>query len=374
MSLRSQSTRVRRSARGSAFRASSPLLPADVPEPEPTSPEGANAPASPFARSPSREMPRGILRDIGLDESEEDSDVTLAVPDFAAAAEQNAVAQDVTFDVACSPDDSSPPPRPSPTSPLIAAFNGVNFDILPDVETLQSDVFTSEQIRELCGKVDGLRLIGPRASLIRRLEACRNIHSSLSRHPTVQNLPPLVSEPGHPVPNLSVVPMGDVPANLGARAGVGEGTATSRPAAAGAAFYSQAPQAAGRAAQSTPSPTPSFPPGFTPPRLRDPSHGGSAPAAVVAPPPSAGPAPTIFTGLNSSGGLQQPQAMPDPQHATIPAAFDIQTYVDSVLQKSMQEETKGVSNWLKAHRLRSELLEWCLAPGKAVSEVSKTMR
>eukprot|EP00854_Cymbomonas_tetramitiformis_P006791 gene6791-8114_t len=165
-------------------------------------------------------MPRGILRDIGLDESEEDSDVTLAVPDFAAAAEQNAVAQDVTFDVACSPDDSSPPPRPSPTSPqLIAAFNGVNFDILPDVETLQSDVFTSEQIRELCGK-----------------------------------------------------------------------------------------------------------------------------------------------------------AMPDPQHATIPAAFDIQTYVDSVLQKSMQEETKGVSNWLKAHRLRSELLEWCLAPGKAVSEVSKTMR
>jgi len=67
------------------------------------------------------------------------------------------------------------------------------------------------------------------------------------------------------------------------------------------------------------------------------------------------------------------QAMPEPQ-LTMPAPFDIQTYVDSVLQKSMQEETKGVSNWLKAHRLRSELLDWCLTPGKAVSEVPKKMR
>ena len=59
MSLRSQSTRsVRRSARGSEFRASSPLALVDVPEPEPTSPVGDNAPASPFARSPPREMPR----------------------------------------------------------------------------------------------------------------------------------------------------------------------------------------------------------------------------------------------------------------------------------------------------------------------------
>ncbi len=357
MSLRSQSTRsVRRSARGSEFLASSPLPLVDVPEPEPTSPVGDNAPASPFARSPPREMPREILRDIGLNESEEDSDVTLAVPNFAVAAEQNAAVPDITFDVAYSPDDASPPPRPSPTSPvrernvarrtstvsdvaearaelrevqplseeipprqeptlfqqLIAAFNGVNFDILPDVETLQSDVFTSEQIRELCAKVDGLRPIGPRASLIRRLEACRNIHASLSRPPTVQNLPPLVSEPGHPVPNLSVPPRGDVPTNLGARASIGEGFAASRPAAAGAAFNSQAPQAAGRAAQSTPPSTPSFPPGFTPPGLRDPPHGGSAPAAVVSPPPSAGPAPTIFTGLNSSGGFQQPQVFSNP--------------------------------------------------------------
>ena len=56
------------------------------------------------------------------------------------------------------------------------------------------------------------------------------------------------------------------------------------------------------------------------------------------------------------------------------AGFNIQAYVDSVLQKSMQEETKGVSNWLKANRLRSELLEWCLTPGKAVSEIPKLMR
>ena len=54
--------------------------------------------------------------------------------------------------------------------------------------------------------------------------------------------------------------------------------------------------------------------------------------------------------------------------------FDIQAYVDAVLQRSMQEETKGVSNWLKAHRLRSELLDWCLTPGKAVPEVPKLMR
>eukprot|EP00854_Cymbomonas_tetramitiformis_P020213 gene20213-24198_t len=55
--------------------------------------------------------------------------------------------------------------------------------------------------------------------------------------------------------------------------------------------------------------------------------------------------------------------------------FDIEAYVDSVrFQKSMQEETKGVSNWLKAHRLSSELLEWCLTPGKAVPEIPKLMR
>ncbi|KAK3274075.1 hypothetical protein CYMTET_17725 [Cymbomonas tetramitiformis] len=82
-----------------------------------------------------------------------------------------------------------------------------------------------------------------------------------------------------------------------------------------------------------------------------------------------------MTSSNDYGSVcgHHPQAMPDPQH-DIPAAFDIQTYVDSVLHKSMQEATKGVSNWLKARRLRSELLEWCLAPGKAVSEVPKKMR
>ncbi|KAK3276664.1 hypothetical protein CYMTET_15288 [Cymbomonas tetramitiformis] len=60
--------------------------------------------------------------------------------------------------------------------------------------------------------------------------------------------------------------------------------------------------------------------------------------------------------------------------SSVTPGFDIQAYVDSVLQRSMQEETKGVSNWLKAHRLRSELLDWCLTPGKAVPEIPKLMR
>eukprot|EP00854_Cymbomonas_tetramitiformis_P019580 gene19580-23419_t len=55
-------------------------------------------------------------------------------------------------------------------------------------------------------------------------------------------------------------------------------------------------------------------------------------------------------------------------------SFDIPAYVDSVLQRSMQEETKGVSNWLKAHRLESKLFEWCLTPGKSVPEIPKLMR
>ncbi|KAK3248114.1 hypothetical protein CYMTET_42408 [Cymbomonas tetramitiformis] len=54
--------------------------------------------------------------------------------------------------------------------------------------------------------------------------------------------------------------------------------------------------------------------------------------------------------------------------------FDIQAYVDSVLQRSLQKETKGVSKWLKANRLRSELLDWCLTPGKTMPEMPKPMR
>ncbi|KAK3237297.1 hypothetical protein CYMTET_52615 [Cymbomonas tetramitiformis] len=260
----------------------------------------------------------------------------------------------------------------------VNAFTGLNFFVLPSKELLLNpSIFKTEHLRKICAKVPGLEVSNnqSRATMVRNLESFREVLERSRTPPTGDMATPVTLTPrtdlnaGGPVPP----PMGDVPTDLVSRESghqtppvvpVTEGTGPRRPPSP---LYVRP-----GAAQN-----PTYPPGFGP--HTDPNaeqglfSGLDPPASQAQEPLQPAQAREADDEVVLTRTLTAPTA-PLGLASSMTPGFDIQAYVDSVLQRSMQEETKGVSNWLKAHRLRSELLDWCLTPGKSVPEIPKLMR
>eukprot|EP00854_Cymbomonas_tetramitiformis_P002238 gene2238-biopygen2146 len=274
---------------------------------------------------------------------------------------------------------SSPPPAAPASAPLSVAekcnrdFTGDNLNILPYSDVLlMKGVFSLQVLRDMCGRIPGFPRVEKlsRVMLVKHVEAFRQIFNRANADESHRQLvaPASTSSPHNLAGAEGPVPpaRGDVPSRVALRE-ASEQQASPSLMAAGAASAEPASPPLRPVLQ----PVGQFPP----PPTSTTAPGVAAPSGLS---PAVDPRLAFFAGVPAPVSQplvpQQPVQVLPGSSPPAPAGFDIQAYVDSVLQRSMQEETKGVSNWLKANRLRSELLEWCLTPGKAVSEIPKMMR